>query len=177
MNFHAPVPIRSFHAELSDHYAAVRARLGGLPLTPPEPVLLLPNFVFPAEPHHIVDLIPDQRARDVVPIGANAEVVAARRALMIFARLRESKPSDHSVRQMQVAVAIAFKIDLVVLLGRSRKPGPVRVRQIAMTLARRCCARTLNDTSRRFDRNHSTVLYAERKFAAFLDGATSQIGA
>lgn len=171
MNFH----VRSYSAELADHYAAVRARLGGLPLIPPEPVLLLPPPIW-IEPHVVVDLVPDQRGKEILPIGANAELVAARRALMIFARLREDSPSFNSVKHLQIAVASAFKIDLAEIHGRSRRPGPVRVRQIAMVLALRVCAKTLNDISRRFDRNHSTVLHAKRKLAAFLDGATSQIG-
>jgi hypothetical protein len=171
MNFH----VRSYGAELAEHYAAVRARLGCLPLIPQEPVLLLPPPVW-IEPHVVVDLVPDQRGKEVVPIGTNAELVAARRALMIFARLRDSKPADNSVRHLQVAVAAAFKIDLAVLIGRSRRPGPVRPRQIAMMLARRVCKHTLNHVSARFDRNHATVIHAERKFAYLLDGASSQIG-
>src|SRR5437899_1205247 len=101
MNFH----VRSYGAELAEHYAAVRARLGCLPLIPQEPVLLLPYFAPPAEPHIVVDLIPNQRGQEVKPIGAVEEAIAARRALMMFARLREENPSHNSVRHLQVAVA------------------------------------------------------------------------
>lgn len=181
MNFHAPVSYqtRSYSDRLSEHYAAVRARLGGSPGIRPAEIpaaapLLLPA---PKELHAVADPIPDQRGAELVlPIGNEAEVIAAMRALAIFARLREGKPSTHSVRHMQMAVAAAFKVDVWVILGRSRRPGPVRVRQIAITLARRCCVSTLNGLSLRFDRNHATVLYTERKHAAFLDGASSRIG-
>src|ERR1700754_3852780 len=139
------VPAASFEATLSAHYAAVRLRLRApefsAPLMemhePTEPALLL-EYQAPAEPHEAADPIPDQRGKDVMPIGAEAEIVAARRALMIFARLREEKPSSNSVRHLQMAVAEAFRVDLWAILGRSRRPGPVRIRHIAMMLAH-CC--------------------------------------
>jgi len=180
MNIHAPVPFvsESYSSRLSEHYAAVRARLGGMPNErPPEiPATPLLFLAPPAEQHCVVDVLPDQRGKDVLPVGAEAEVIAARRALMAFARLRESEPSANSVRQLQVAVASAFKVDLWVILGRSRRPCPVRIRHIAMMLAHCCCKTSREDVSRRFDRNHATVMYAEKKLAAFLEGATSRIG-
>lgn len=176
MNFHAPA--RSFSAELALHYAGVRERLRGLPPIrsieiPAAQVFLLPP---PTELHEVLDPVPEQRGKEVVEtIGAEAEVVAARRALAIFARLRSEPTTTNSVRHIQMAVAAAFKVDIGVILGRSRRPGAIRIRQIAIALARRVCAKTLNDLSRRFDRNHATVLYTERKWARFLDGASSQI--
>jgi chromosomal replication initiation ATPase DnaA len=95
---------------------------------------------------------------------------------MIFARLREEIPSTNSVRHLQTAIATAFKIDLWVILGRSRRHGPVRIRHIALMLAHCCYKTSREDVSRRFDRNPATVMYAEKKLAAFLEGATSQIG-
>ena len=178
MNFHAPVVHRSFTTALSEHYAAVRARLGGLPAVrsaeiPAAPVLKLP----PPEPCIVVDLVPDQRGQAVVKlIGANAELIAARRALMIYARLRRERPTSNSVLQVQAAVAAAFKIDLPLMLSRSRRQGPTRVRQIAMMLASHVTACTRGAVARRFNRNHSTVIHAEKKFAGMLDGAVSQIG-
>lgn len=173
MNFHAPV--RSFSTELAYHYAAVRARLGGLPAVASAPVLLLPAPAW-IEPHIVSDIVPDQRGREIVPAGADVEIVAARRALMIFARLRQDNPGLNSVRHLQLAVAAAFKVDLARILERTRRPGPTRVRQIAMMLAMRVCKLPRNQVAIRFDRNHSTVMHAERKLAAFLDGATSDVG-
>jgi hypothetical protein len=177
MNFHAPA--RSYSADLAEHYAAVRARLDGFPTIAPAeiptaPILLLPA---PTERHEVLDLVPNQRGKEfVMPIGAEAEIVAGRRALAMFARLREEKPSTNSVRHLQMAIASAFKVDIWVIIGRSRKAGPVRIRHIALMLAHCCCKTSREDVSRRFDRNHATVMYAEKKLAAFLDGATSQIG-
>jgi hypothetical protein len=148
-------------------------------ISPPAlPVLMLP-YLAPGDLQNVPDLIPDQRGKDVLdvmPIGADLEIVAARRALMAFARLRQEAPSISSVRHIQMATAEAFKVDLWVILGRSRRQGIVRIRQIAMLLAHRVCHASREDVSRRFDRNHSTVHYAEKKFAGLLDGATSRIG-
>ena len=178
MNFHAPVTHRSFSTALTAHYTAVRARLGVLPaVRSPEisaaPVLKLP----PPEPCIVVDLVPDQRGQAIViPIGTNAELIAVRRALMIFARLRRECPTSNSVLQVQIAVAAAFKMDLSLMLSRSRRQGPTRPRQIAMMLASRVTSCTCGAIARRFDRNHATVIHAEKKFAGMLDGAASQIG-
>src|SRR4051812_24238767 len=123
------VPAASFEATLSAHYAAVRMRLRAPEFEAPsldmldatEPALLL-EYQPPAEPHVAADVVPDQRGKDVMPIGDEAEIVAARRALMIFARLRAETPSTNSVRHLQMALSQAFKVDLWVILGRSRRP-------------------------------------------------------
>jgi chromosomal replication initiation ATPase DnaA len=73
-------------------------------------------------------------------------------------------------------VAEAFKVDLGAILGRSRKHGITRIRQIAMMLATRVCKTSRNQVGLRFFRDHSTVFWAETKFAPLLEGATSQIG-
>lgn len=180
MNFHAPVVYQSYHEKLVDHYAAVRARLGGLPMVRPEEIPAAPIFAIPAptERHAVFDIVPSQRGRsaaDVFRISDEAEIVAARRALAIFARLRDEAPGINSVRHLQQAAAAAFKVDLWVILGHSRRVGPSRIRHIAMMLAHCCCATSREDVSRRFDRNHATVMYAEKKYAAFLEGACSRI--
>lgn len=129
-------------------------------------------------PPDCADPIPNQRGKgglDVMPIGAAAEIVAARRALMIFARLREESPSTNSVRHLQAAVATAFKVELRAILRRSRRPGPTRIRQIAMMLATKVCRCSRAEVGRRFARNHATVWHAERKFTHMLNSACSTI--
>lgn len=180
MNFHAPVIHRSFSTALSEHYTAVRARLGGVPAARPVEIPAAPAlFLPPPAPQVVVDLVPDQRGRDavnVLPVGTEVEIMAARRALMIFARLRDADPGSNSVRHLQKAIAEAFRVDLFAILGRSRKRGITRMRQIAMAMACRCCRLSRAEIARRFDRDHTTVLWAEKKWMPFLDGATSQIG-
>jgi hypothetical protein len=181
MNFHAPVPYRSYSERLSEHYAAVRARLGApqkgdmVPEARPNTVLLLD---FHPEAHVVDDLVPNQRRAcllTVERISADAEIVAARRTLAAFARLRTLNPTTNSATHLVHAAAIGFKVDIAVIVGRSRRPGPVRIRQIAMYLAHQVCGVSREAVSRRFDRNHATVLHAERKFQGLLDGAASHI--
>jgi hypothetical protein len=170
-----------YRESLVEHYAAVRARLRApvfdLPeIEAPVEVLLLD---YQPEPYTVVDLVPDQRNltfMKVEALDAAAEILAARRALASFARMRTEHPSMNSVRQLQIAVAAAFKIDVAIITGPSRRHGPVRVRQIAQFLAAQVCATSRADIARRFRRDHATVFHAIKKFAGFLDGATSQIG-
>jgi len=124
-------------------------------------------------PLNCADPIPNQRGRDIMPIGAAAELIAARRALMIFARLREDNPSHNSVRHLQMAMAAAFKVDRNQMLARTRRPGPTRIRQIAMMLAMQVCKLSRSQIAIRFDRNHATVWHAERKFTQLLNSACS----
>jgi hypothetical protein len=166
----------NFHTTLIEHYAAVRMRLRAPILDLDEieePKALLLDYH--PESHVVVDLVPDQRGKKIMPIDRSAEIVAARRALAGFAR-RMQICSNQSIRQLQISVAEAFKADLDQMLSRSHKAGPTRIRQIAMALARRVCKQPRAEIGRRFDRNHSTCIHAEKKFAWLLDGATSQIG-
>jgi Bacterial dnaA protein helix-turn-helix len=167
----------NFHSALVEHYAAVRVRLRA-PLLDLDfieaPKALL--IEYQPEPHDVVDVVPDQRGRLIMPIDRSAEKVAARRALAGFARRRQANPTQNTVRQLQASVAEAFKVDVEDMLARSMRPGPSRIRQIAMTLAKRVCKQSRAEIGRRFDRNHSTCMHAEKKFAWLLDAATSQIG-
>lgn len=172
----------NFHSKLADHYSKVRMRLGGgmslIDLAQFQaPVLYLPAPV--AFPNDVLDPVPDQRgvaAWNIEVIGHDAELIAARRALAAFARLRASNPHFHSMRHVQLAAAVAFKVDPEVLTGPCRRQGAVRVRQIAMTIACQVCAIGRNEIGRRFNRDHSTVHYASKKMAYLVDGATSSIG-
>jgi hypothetical protein len=130
-----------------------------------------------ARPLDCDDPIPDQQRvvgpGNVLRIGGAAEAIATRRALVTFARLRSAHPYGHSVRQIQVASAAAFKVSVTQMLGRSRCPGIARVRQIAMMLATMVCSCSRAEIGRRFDRNRATVWFAENKFTYLLDSARS----
>ena len=167
----------NFHSALVEHYAAVRVRLRAPVLDldaieKPRKVLLLDHR---PEPHIVADLVPDQRGKRIVPLDRHVQIVAARRALAGFARRQQANPTQ-SIRQWHLSVAEAFKVNLADMLERTHRHGPAQIRQIAMALAKRVCKQPRAEIARRFDRNHATVLHAERKFAWLLDGATSQIG-
>lgn len=166
-----------------EHYNAVRARLGAPPIggvlaiDPPQPIILLD---YRTELHFVEDPIPDQRRRapkHVETLGVEAEIIALRRALAGYARRRCAVPVTNAVRHFQVSIADAFKIDISGLSVRCRAPGITRIRQIAMAFAPFCCGSSITQAAHRFGRDHSTAIYAARKFASLLDGATSQIGA
>ena len=56
-----------------------------------------------------------------------------------------------------------YSIDEVLLRGTQKNKGTAEARQIAMYLAKQLTSRSLPEIGRKFDRDHSTVLYAIRK--------------
>ncbi len=175
MTIHTAIPTRSYGTRLSEHYAAVRSRLGAPSTGLAREAVLLD---FRSDSHVVDDPVPNQRratALTVEPISSAAEIVAARRTLAAFARLRAADPATNSMTHLLHATAIGFKVDVAVILDRSRRPNAVRIRQIAMYLANHVCGMSRQAISKRFDRNHTTVLYAQRKLEGLLDGATSGV--
>jgi hypothetical protein len=171
----------NFHQQLVRDYTDVRARLGAAPLMPvimlraPAQVLYLP----PPEPQGVCDPIPNQRgveARHIQRISAEAELIATRRALAGFARLRTQYPVDKLCRHLKMAVAAAFKVDAGILEHPSRCQGAVRIRHITLMIACHVCDLSRYELGRRFNRDHSTIYYANLKMEWLLDGASCQIG-
>lgn len=158
----------------SQTYAETYVRLRGRRLV--FAANLSPPKVRYPRPLDCSDPVPYQHGRvrsGIVRIGGAAEAIAIRRALSIFARSRSANPKGNSIKQIQVATAAAFKVDLMQMLSRTLCRGITRIRQIAMMLAMTVCAHSRRAISRRFDRDHSTVFYAEKKYKYLLDGVSS----
>lgn len=173
----------NFHERMTVKYIGARMRLvGRVPLPGTD---LLPRderarrFYTWSKPHRCLDPVPNQCGVDADKLQwlrQEAEFVAVRRSLAIFARMQRENPCGRPIFQLKVAVATAFKMDSEALYGRRALKAVTRPRQIAMMLAMRLTKSSSAEVGRRFGRDHTTVLYAEKKFAWLLDGATSQIG-
>lgn len=173
----------NFHADMTQHYLDVSTRLRGRPALPgtdllPRDALQRRSYTW-SEPHLCLDPVPDQREiplEGLVWLQPTIEQIAARRALCAFARMREQTPDGRPVRQLQSAIAAAFKMDHSAVFGRSSRKAPARARQVAMAMAGGLTGFYRNQIAVCFHRNHATVHFAEKKFSWLLDGATSQIG-
>lgn len=171
MNVHFPSPVSYLDARLR---LRRKAAPSGTDLLPRDR-RRLPQLI---AIQTVTDPIPDQRGRaasKIVVLAADVEIIAIRRSLYAFARLRRVDPFSNQLRQLRLAVAIGFKMDVTLLFSRCRYRGLARVRQIAMMLAHSVTGSARNEIARRFDRDHSTVWFAERKFSHLVIGLCSPI--
>jgi chromosomal replication initiator protein len=87
----------------------------------------------------------------------------------VLPELRVALPGPVSVERIVEETAVAFGAAARAVLGRSRRPGLVLPRQVAMYLARRILGRPFAELSRAFSRDHTTVIHAWRSIAGRLE--------
>jgi hypothetical protein len=68
-----------------------------------------------------------------------------------------------TIRQIQIAVAKRYKVNLQAINSDARYQSIMLPRQIAYTLARRLTNRSLSAIGQAFDRDHTTILQGLRK--------------
>lgn len=68
-----------------------------------------------------------------------------------------------TIADIQREVADFYKIRLTELMSCRRCRSIARARQVAMWLAKRHTPRSMSEIGRRFDRDHTTVLYAIKR--------------
>lgn len=170
----------NFHMRTADFYAGVRMRLRGRP-----PVYgsdLLPRdqakkrFFTYRLAHGVADPIPDQRRRlahKVKCLSPAQQIIATRRALAAYARMRSQHPGSQSARLLRRAIAEAFKMDSEAVFGRNNRQATTVPRQIAMALLGPLTGFGRTRVGNLLNRDHSTVFYAAKKMAVLLDGGLS----
>lgn len=71
-----------------------------------------------------------------------------------------------TVRDVERAVCFRFNLTRADMMGPNRERRYARPRQIAMYLARQMAGASLPKIGKHFDRDHTTVLHAERRIAS-----------
>ena len=190
-------PRFSSGAALYRHYRAVKQRM--LSLAPP-PVMALPSpdmmargnlmpappvVPEPARPVYIGELqtvddaIPSQHlalVRNVRALPPDLERIAARRAIWIFRCTISETPRFNRLLALKKAVACAFKIHPRGLQDAARTRGIVRVRQIAICLARKFELGSLSEVGNAFGgRDHTTVLHAFNKMLPLVEEVLAEM--
>lgn len=189
-------PRFSSGAALMRHYAALKHRMSNLAPPPllalPSPEIMArgndmqpiaivptpkpvekPRILITGDLATVVDIVPEQYGRagpEIEPLSEEIERVAVRRAILAYlSKLRGDRTTNRSV-MVRNSAASAFKMDLKAILGASRTNGVVRPRQFGMCLAKRLTGASLPEIGRAFGgKDHTTVLYAVRKMAGFVE--------
>jgi len=94
--------------------------------------------------------------------GVKISSVFLQRILSAHPSRRSPRPS---IQDVQTAVAKAFGMAPLRLIGPQRGKALVLARHVAMYLCRETTGRTLKDIGREFRRDHSTVTYGIRRIA------------
>jgi len=81
----------------------------------------------------------------------------------------EMRGISPAVRKIIVTVSRVSRVQVLEILGRSRKTGIAEVRQIAFWLARRFTGRSLPSIGEAFDRDHTTILHGVRLVDRFIE--------
>jgi chromosomal replication initiator protein len=85
-----------------------------------------------------------------------------------------------SIKDIESAVCARYRIHPVELQGKLRARRRVRPRQVAIYLARELTQASLHKLGRRFNIDHTTVLWSQRRIAEFvatdIDYATTIAG-
>jgi DnaA-like protein len=137
----------------------------------------------------IADIVPSQLGCEphlIRTLPDDAERIATRRAIAAYFAAIRAHPSAKRMKLVKRVVAAAFKIDVAALESRARTVGIVRIRQIAMWIAREFTSLSLGKIGYALGgRDHATVIHGARKvapltrsvFTEMYDGATCQIDA
>jgi hypothetical protein len=154
--------VNSLAAQAS-HYAAVRARLWAA--SPHAEVIVeppyLPTAPLPDPDEHLMWTTPL-----ILEVGAESLQIAS-----VLDALR-CRPFV-TVRLVANIVALAFDVSTDEIFSELRRPRIVRPRQIAMAIAHHYLRGRVNGTypaiGRAFDRDHTTVLHAVRKYRGMVE--------
>lgn len=153
-------PVPTTHAELSRHYAAVRARL-----VPPAPRTKLEPMKRPWWTPRLIEI-------SIKAALAGADLTLEDRVFMI---LRECAPHGERIRVRTIIgiTADAFGVSIDGILEHSQKPRYAVPRLVAMTVARHLLAGTQRGTvmalGRSFRRDHSCIINARDRYGSIVE--------
>lgn len=102
-------------------------------------------------------------------LAASSRADGVKISRVLLDRILSAHPSRRSprpsIQDVQAAVAKAFGMAPLRLVGPQRSKALVLARHVAMYLCRETTGRTLKDIGREFRRDHSTVTYGIRRIA------------
>lgn len=175
-----------YETGLASHYAQVHARLMGQTKAPPP-------IVAPAAPEVILEPeIRDNQASKASINATRSEAIPELeepvcvpppnidaeddldRIVWVLSELGAQGPIDLTPRVFRL-VALAWQVRLREMIGSSRRPIYARPRQVAMAICTVHLRHSLPACGRACRRDHTTVLYASRRFGDLVRQAQARI--
>jgi len=149
--------------EMREHYSDVRRRFFPVLRQPARPKPVEPE----PEPMNDIQVIP---VIPVLPFDASLEVrveTAINLSIEMFVR----HPKTNKVLLVTSAVSQAFDVRTFDLISGNRTQHLTTPRQLVSAITRKLTCYSYPEIGRRMRRDHTTILYGARKYAALVDAA------
>lgn len=163
----------SFETALKAHYASKRIALGLRQARPfyrrPPPPAVVPDGA-PGSDLLIGPLMPRTAVARAPTVSERIQRIAY---LVVSRSIRF--PMEKRSRQFGVCAASAFGVKAEEIFSERRSRHIVDPRQVAMTMAYLYTPSSLPDIGRTFDRDHTTVLHAVRKWTPAVRAAVEAV--